>query len=381
MRHNQERRGAIRGFTLLEIVVVIAVIGLLTAGLAAMLGAVLKSTKSRIAAENATIIQQSLQRFVERYGRLPCPAVPTLAPGAAGHGVEDTPSTSCVNTAVGATGMARGVVPWVSLGLPLEQVQDGYSRMFTYHVTIAATQLLPTTVGGMRGNMTVHSATPTALGLTPIGNQLNSCWSTGGTPGVGENSCNMNAVVILVAHGENGASAFTPSGGQLPASTVAGELENTDANIAFVRSEPLASGFDDAVYAWSPDDLLDPLARTGSVKSGTVLTTERVKNAAIAVSNFMVNSVTAPNTYAVPAAAPVSIGSDAWGGALVYTPSVPGSQLCTLAPAATVFTISSNGVDGVTGTNGNTGRNDDILVPVTVDLLRSQINNRPGYTC
>jgi prepilin-type N-terminal cleavage/methylation domain-containing protein len=378
-----------RGFTLVEIAVVLVIIGLITAGILALFTSVLKSSKSRVAAENATVVQQALERFIERYGRLPCPAVPTAAPGAANYGVEDTvvalPGASCPNVAVGATGMARGVVPWISLGLPLDQVQDGYAHMFTYNATIAATQTNASNVSATRGNMTIHTATPTVTGMNAPGNQINSCWIGAAPAPAGENSCNMNALVVLISHGENGFGAFTSTGGQVTAPTSAAEIENTNADVAFVKGDPTAAGFDDVVFAWSPDDLLEPLARQGTVKSATATTLETLRSSAIAISNSMVNGTVAPNLYAIPAASPVALPADAWGNAVVYTALNAGNQMCPTMPAGTtvpaVFTLASPGIDGVPGLNANTGRNDDLSISVTVDPLRNQINNRAGFAC
>jgi prepilin-type N-terminal cleavage/methylation domain-containing protein len=407
------RRSRASGFTLVEIAVVLVIVGLITAGIAAMLTTFLKSTRAKVAGDNSAIVQQALQRFIERYGRLPCPAVPTLAPGAANYGTEDVAGCTTPPVPVGATGMARGVVPWISLGLPLDQVRDGYSRMFTYNVTITATQTNAANVSATRGNMTIHTATPTVTGLNAPGNQINSCWIGAAPAPAGENSCNMNAVVVLISHGENGAGAFTSTGGQLPVSTVPAEIENTNADVAFVKGDPTAGGYDDVVFAWSPDDLLEPLARQGTIKSATAVTNETLRNTALAISTAILNAATncanpgppcgpgpgppflAPNwpTAPIPAAPllppppcqtvqGVALPTDAWGTCLVYAVvSPPGSiNICGTTNGA--FTLTSAGIDGqifvAPPTNPNTNRNDDFVITVTVDQIRSQLGTRFG---
>ncbi len=396
------RRGS-KGFTLIEMAMVIAIIGLLAAGITALLTTFLKSTRSRVAADNAAVVQQSLQRFIERYGRLPCPAVPTLAPGAPNYGIEDTATaaigTSCPTTAVAATvpanPIARGVVPWVTLGLPADQVQDGYYRLFTYNVSIVATTTTAATVAAVRGNMTVHTAAPISFGLAP-GNQVNAC-----SIGDDLNACNLRAVVVLVSHGENGLGGYTSQGGQLPAPTDAGEIENTDANVNFVKGESTATGFDDLVLAWSPDDLIDPLSRQGSIRSASVLAQEALRNWAVALSTRTANSATSPdnspiltvvvaNDTTVPA---YPVPTDPWGNRLVYQTALGGANFCATAtlllnppaplPAGTTaFTVVSKGMDGVLGLNPATNRNDDFSISVPVDPLRSQVTTRTaGFSC
>ena len=153
----------------------------------------------------------------------------------------------------------------------------------------------------------------------------------------------------------------------------------------FVKSEPTATGFDDVVFAWSPDELFDALARQGTIRSGAASANDAVRNAAVTASNAMVNLVLAPNVYVLPPASPVALPSDPWA-----SPAIPldyivvaaaGLPLCGLAGGTVVFTIRSRGIDQVQGLNANTNRNDDVAVSVTVDLLRSQVNNRPGFAC
>lgn len=303
--------------------------------------------------------------------------------------------------------MARGVVPWTTLGLPLEQVQDGYARMFTYNVTTAATvtTLTTGTIGGVLGNMTVHTATPAAMGLPVVAgrNQINSCWIGAGAPAATENSCGLNAVVILLSHGENGSGAVTSQGGALPAPTDAAEVENTDADAAFVKSDPTSTGFDDVLFAWSPDELIEPLARRLTVKSGAALSNETLRTTALAVSTAILNAATncaappcgpgnwptalIPTAPAIPAPPTcqtvqgVNLPTDAWGNCLVYANvTAGGTNICGTTGGS--FTITSPGIDGLItvapATNANTGRNDDFVITVTVDQIRSQLGTRFG---
>jgi prepilin-type N-terminal cleavage/methylation domain-containing protein len=414
-----------RGFTLIEIAVVLIIVGLIAVGTTAMLSGVLKSGRGRASNDNSVLVQQALQRFIERYGRLPCPARTDQLVGV-NAGLEDLatsdPTTTCANTLVpgtvaATTPVARGVVPWKTLGLSIEQVQDGYYRFFSYHVTPATTALSATNVNAMRGDMTIHTGTPPQLGLPPTGNQINSCMNTT-TPPVGgddQNGCNLRAVIVLLSHGENGAGAWLPTGSQLALPTTdAGEIANTDTgNASFVRGETAASGYDDIVYAWGPDDLLESLARQGSIKSAVAVTNDTLRNTAIAISNAVVNGATncsnsAPPcgalpvlpattgtnwpTAAMPVATPgiapacdtvkgVVLPKDAWGTCITYAVVTnPATGNICGSPDGT-FSLTSAGID-LNPTPGTvyapTGRNDDTVLNVTVDQIRSQLATRFG---
>jgi prepilin-type N-terminal cleavage/methylation domain-containing protein len=383
MNSSHKARSA-AGFTLIEIAVVLVIAGLLTAGLLTLLNSILSASRARATSANAETVKQALDRFVTRYGRLPCPAIPTLPTTSPVFGQADS-AASCGATAVpGATTIARGVVPWITLGITPEQAQDGFYRMFTYHVTVTATTTNQATVTTMRGVMTVHTATPTLLGLPSAGgNQSNSCAAPPATNDV--NGCNLRAAVILISQGQNGAGAFVLGGGQLPAPTSAAEIENTDNNIAFLNTTQSANVYDDIIYAWTPDDFLDPLARQGAIKSATTVTNDALRNTEAAIVNLMVNAATAaPSSSTIPANAAalglLALPNDGWGNALVYT-AVGAGNVCAVPANGTVFTLKSTGVDGVVGANAATNRNDDITVTTTVNLIRAQINNRLGNAC
>ena len=71
-----------RGFTLIELAIVTAIIGLLAAGAVASVGAIRVNTKIKETGRNLHAAELLLQSFVARNNRLPCPADPTLGPAA-----------------------------------------------------------------------------------------------------------------------------------------------------------------------------------------------------------------------------------------------------------------------------------------------------------
>lgn len=382
---------------------------MLIAGLLAVVGlsmfsGILQRTKVAATRANADMVKQALTRFVGTYNRLPCPAVPTLPLSNSSAGLEDS-SASCGSTVVAAAPtIARGVVPWRALGLQFEQVQDSYARMYTYVVTITATQTTSPTVAAMRGNMTLHSGAPPVLGLNapayPTGNQINSCMNTTAPPAGGDdgNGCNYLAVAVLISHGANGLGAYVialNAASRMDLPTSAAEVANTDDDTAFVNAEPSISSttfFDDLVYAWAPSDFLDPMTQQGALQSATAKTYDRLRTLAAAISNYAANNKTGtPNKYRIrPTLAdyPSLSQNDGWGNAITYSTdfgacAASGCDICdtTQIPLnVTAFTLKSRGLDQVDGTNPATGKNDDISIAVNVeDIAKTIIAS--GSTC
>ena len=138
------------GFTLAELAVVLAIIGLLIGGLMIPL-----STQQELRGRQDTdkalaAIQEALLGFAAINGRLPCPAQANIATGTANAGVEATMTVSgtcaCSDTvngvaAIGAVACdgdnnnapstVTGVLPWATLGLP---EADFWGSRYTYRV-------------------------------------------------------------------------------------------------------------------------------------------------------------------------------------------------------------------------------------------------------
>jgi prepilin-type N-terminal cleavage/methylation domain-containing protein len=302
-------QGRMRGFTLVEIAFVIVIAGILLAMVIGATASIVESSRLRLTRTNMDTARSALQAFIARNGRLPCPAIEDRAPAANDYGLEAATPGTCTGT-VNLPGQAgppvidaakRGVLPWKSLGMTLENATDGWGNQLTYMVTVTATGKNFDTVAGMRGSLYVHGATPVAAGLPPTGNQINACSTT-----ANDNACNRAAVAVLISHGRNVLGAYPPSGVRAtPLPTDAAELENTDAD-RFVVSADISQTFDDLVLPIEPDGLLAPLAAQGAIKSERALLQDRARQVVIQMIGESVpaRTGTSPNiSYPVPAPA------------------------------------------------------------------------------
>ena len=362
--HSRRYSGVADGFSLIEIAVVLAIVGLLAGGMLTAWTARLVQQRIDTTKSNADTIKTALINFVSRNNRLPCPAIAGLAPGAAGYGQEGaTPGTCTGTTIIGGmpNRAARGIVPWISLGLTSEAASDAYNNRFTYEVTLTQTNLTAATLAAMRGILSLHANAPVAMAIAPTGNQINGCNAT-----ANDNSCNGFAVAVLVSHGKNGLGAISESGLALAAPASAEELQNAGNYTAFLRtdySENPANYFDDIVLALSPDDLLSPLTRDGAINSARSITQKQMD----LVRDTQIH--TAVSTGIVPAG--MTPTNDGWGNGLLYTQN--NVNVCGAPAGANAFTITSLGSDRMIGMNAATGSNDDIVVIQSNDQLKSYI--------
>lgn len=254
-----DRKAAIGGFTLIELSISTAIIGLLAAGALSLFSAQYQQSRINSTKDKIKATQVALQTFISANGRLPCPAIPSMAPVAAGYGIEIMPSAIAGNACPGATaiGGARGyagTLPWRSLGLSDDAGADAWQNLFHYQVSESAINnngVLTdfSTIQAMFGTMAVYSA-------VPLAGQLN---------------LNNPAAVVILSRGLNGLSAYNKSGtapavDRRAASPMEMENANDDNNFILGQySDDSAIAFDDLVWFLSPAELL---IRHGTINRG-----------------------------------------------------------------------------------------------------------------
>lgn len=236
------------GFTLIELVVVIAIIGLLLGAVLTPLATQYKVRKNQEAERSLTDIRAALVGFAMTNGRLPCPDDP--ANGVVG--VEDY--TNNAPPTRDTCSQYEGYLPWVTLGIP---PTDGWGRLYRYRVN---QEFIQTTSPG----------TPCAT----LDDMLGLCDSADITVidrASDKTSITLtsNAAAVVVSLGGNGFGGRDLDGNTLVAPTGADELDNTDGDTTFVKRghSPGASTCDDEsgtspfceyddLVIWIPESML-----------------------------------------------------------------------------------------------------------------------------
>lgn len=224
-----------KGFTLIEMAIVLVIVGLLLAGL---LGPLTAQIEQRRAEETRIILDEAKEALVgyalaNKF--FPCPDTNLVPNGAEG-----------VRNGINECATLEGVLPWQVLGV---RGLDAWGRYIRYRVS------------------TNFSNNVTYFRISDTGDiRVNSDTGTLTT----------SAVAVLISHGPNGFGGINTTqaspANQMPAPAGADELENTDADAApplFISHTPTPQGsaneFDDTISWVSSSILVNRMVAAGQL--------------------------------------------------------------------------------------------------------------------
>lgn len=243
------------GFSLLPI----AIILLLSLAVFFASSLILRTSRASgqvdITLANLAKINEAIIAYVAVNGRLPCPANPATQDGIA---KPDTPTNACTN--------GGGVVPWSTLGISQDIVQDGWYRLISYRVLDGGTGLTQASGASMVNcdiKIPYGYAQLPGNGLcqdpsNPSVRNLDTQFLAG--KGLQVNNAatilSNSVAYVLISHGESGFGAYFPDGNRLQLPTNAHELANTNAGSPFYQDEHSAPGTDPSAATHFDDILL-----------------------------------------------------------------------------------------------------------------------------
>ena len=246
----RRRHDAPEGFTLIEIVVVLFILGVVISMAAVLTRGVSAAQKRSITTTRLAAVDAALVQYVQQQRRLPCPADGSVASTSTAPvpGIEGA-RTSAGCTAAGGNYETNGVVPWRALGLSENDITDGWGRRITYRVdpVLAADAALDMSYCDAAGQEAPRFSTATvarACNTACTSTALTSCTEPGVfiigkgltvkkvsgvtvmNPNPGAGLPNTGAAYVLVSAGETGGGAYINTG-TLGASTLTDGTEES----------------------------------------------------------------------------------------------------------------------------------------------------------
>ncbi|MCB9983712.1 MAG: type II secretion system protein [Rhodospirillales bacterium] len=241
-----------RGFTLVELAVVLIIIGILSGAFFSFMHVLSMSRKSELLDSKLDIIRRAISEYIEddpldptdiTEMRYPCPASPTAAIGSAEYGVENRVGGVCSATngvaqAIGTAGQVVfiGAVPTRTLSIAGDYMYDPYHNRFTYAVSGNLTQVNALS-GVNSGAITIVDESATITD---------------------------RAHFALVSHGEIGTGGYSDGGALLGNCDTDndGDSENCDGDATFIAEQGMtlantAAFNDDSVLFDLVDDTDD----------------------------------------------------------------------------------------------------------------------------
>jgi prepilin-type N-terminal cleavage/methylation domain-containing protein len=240
-------RAVARGFTLIEMAIVLVVIGLVVGGGLAAVGPVIQSTKVTETRAKLDTLEAALTLYAMQNSCLPCPAPVNTTDGIADWNGSGT--GPCHASAL-ACGTVRGVVPWGTLGLSRAEGSDAFATRITYEVTDDLT-----VTDSMERSGTTY---------TPLGELIVTRASGAGIT--------TTAAYVLVSHGPNrhfGYHEDDTVGTQISGASGTSTVEdlNGDGNSTYIQDDfdsALDAGYFDDIVRWRSKPIIVQMCGDGA---------------------------------------------------------------------------------------------------------------------
>ncbi len=242
-----------RGFTLVELTIVLIIVGLLVGGMTVALSSLQDSANIKETQRRIALAHEALLGFAASNGRLPCPAA---APNAGGSESPSTGTGAC-------TAALDGFLPGTTLGLSPSDEQgyflDAWGNRIRYMVFNGAIldiyAVSHTNVFTTAGKMKQLGLETLATNPSPNPRKLlYVCDPTTGSIAAADcgtaRTLTDNAVAIIYSMGKNGGVAASGD-----------EAANTNGDIVFVNMA--SQSFDDIVTWLSPNVLYNRMIAAG----------------------------------------------------------------------------------------------------------------------
>lgn len=190
-----------QGFTLIEMSLVLVIVGIVITTIFPALKVVREHTQSQKTQSSLDILVRATAAYVQANGCLPCPTPASTVGNGFGRVRGDMITQPC-----GPCLQPEGVVPFASLGLPINAAKDGWGRWITMRIDPALAMnfgVIPPT-----SECLASDPLPCVQGESKKGLCQSNLSTVGrisiATPG----SATTQAAVLFLSHGTNGYGAY-----------------------------------------------------------------------------------------------------------------------------------------------------------------------------
>lgn len=264
-----------RGFTLIEMAIVLVVIGLILSGGLLAVSPVLLNSKINETKATMERIETALVLYGIQNGCLPCPANGAIATGATNFGEARHSAgyytTGCTPLVTNTCVVTDGVVPWRNLGLSEADITDAWNNRIRYQLSSGTTSAC--TDGG--DVSTRNNDLQFTDGFERDGS-VTSCYPYGAitlqdtaSNTIIAGGASEGAAIVLISHGPDGDGGFAAGTGTQKSATSGSttQAENTDNDTTFVQDDPITvegSTYFDDIVRWRTAPMLIQLCGSGA---------------------------------------------------------------------------------------------------------------------